>query len=49
MQILAIDKTALVETEENEELEEFPIPERLGILKSFQTVLTYFSQAYRCD
>ena len=46
MQILRNDKTALVETEEDEE---FPIPERLGILKSFQTVLTYFSQAYRCD
>ena len=45
MQILGIDKTALVETEENEE---FPIPERLGILRSFQTVLTYFSQAYGC-
>ena len=36
---MGIGKTALVEAEEDEE---FPIPERLGILRSFQTVLTLF-------
>ena len=27
------------------EAEEFPIPERLGILRQFQTVLTHFPKA----
>ena len=38
-----LEKTALVEVEE---VDEFSIPEMLGILRSFQTVLTHFSQSY---